>query len=139
MKYEKSCGGVLFTRQENTLHYLIIRHLGGHFGFPKGHMEPGESEKETALREIQEEVGLTVSLLDGFQATETYLLPNKPDTQKQVIYFLAEFSDQTIHTQPEEIADASLLPYEQALALLSFPEARHILTKANHYLSSIIS
>ena len=139
MNHEQSCGGVLFTRKKNTLHYLIIRHLGGHCGFPKGHMEPGESEKETALREIWEEVGLTVSLIDGFQATETYLLPNKPDTQKQVIYFLAEFSDQAIHTQPEEIADAYLVPYEEALALLSFPEAKHILTKANQYLTSIIS
>ena len=135
MLTERSCGGVLFTRQDNTVKYLIIRHRGGHCGFPKGHMEPGETEKETALREIYEEVGLTVSLAEGFRAEETYLLPNKPNTQKTVVYFLAEFSGQSIRVQPEEVADFYLLPYEEALALLPFPEARHILTEAHQFIA----
>ena len=136
MKHEKSCGGVPFTRKDHTVRYLIIRHLGGHWGFPKGHMDPGESETETALREIREEVGLTVSLLDGFRAEETYLLPNKPDTQKTVVYFLAEFAEQPVRIQPEEVAEASLVPYEEALNLLTHQEARNILAQANRYIYS---
>ena len=133
MNYEKSCGAVIFTRQDNTIRYLIIRHLGGHCGFPKGHMEPGESEQETAIREIREEVGLSVSLVNGFRAEDSYPLPDKPDTQKQVVYFLAESAGQNISTQPEEISAAYLLPYEEALALLPFPEARRILTEAHQF------
>ena len=136
MDFEKSCGGVLFTRQDTSLHYLIIRHLGGHCGFPKGHMEPGETEQETAIREIQEEVGLTVSLIDGFRSEDIYPLPNKPGTQKQVVYFLAEFTGQCICTQPEEISAAYLLSYEDALALLPFPEAKRILTEAHYFLNN---
>ena len=136
MKYEKSCGGVLFTLQGQEIRYLIIRHIGGHCGFPKGHMEPGETEQDTAVREILEEVGLTVSLIDGFRAEDTYPLRGKPGVQKQVIYFLAEFSGQQVCIQPEELAAAYLLPYEEALALLPFPGAKRILTEAHHNLTN---
>ena len=135
MQTEKSCGGVVFTREGGELRYLIIRHLGGHCGFPKGHMEPGETERETALREIREEVGLSVSLVDGFRAEDCYPLPGKPGTQKQVVYFLAEFAQQRPCVQPEEVSASYLVPYEEALALLPFPEAKRILTSANQYIS----
>ena len=135
MKWEKSCGGVVFTRQGDTILYLIIRHLGGHCGFPKGHMEPSETEQETAIREIREETGLAVSLIDGFRAADSYPLPNKPGVWKEVAYFLAGFSDQTIHTQPEEISEAYLVSYEEALRLLPFPEAKRILTAAHHFIN----
>lgn len=134
MYIERSCGGVLFTRQDNAIKYLIIRHLGGHCGFPKGHMEPGESEQETAIREIREEVGLTVSLIDGFRREDMYPLPGRPGTKKQVVYFLAEFAGQRVSTQPEEVAAAYLLAYEDALNMLPFPEARRILTEANQFI-----
>jgi 8-oxo-dGTP pyrophosphatase MutT (NUDIX family) len=136
MKWEKSCGGVVFTRTGNTVRYLIIRHLGGHCGFPKGHIEPGESEQETAIREIREETGLAVSLVEGFRAADSYPFPNKSGVWKEVVYFLAGFSDQTIHTQPEEISEAYLVSYEEALRLLPFPEAKRILTEAHHFLTS---
>ena len=134
MQIEKSCGGVVFTRQNGQIHYVIIRHLGGHWGFPKGHMEPGETEQQTALREIREEVGLGCTLLHDFRRQEQYPLPKKPGTVKQVVYFLAEYEAQILCPQPEEIAEASLLPYEQAIKTLSFPEARRILTEADRFL-----
>jgi len=134
MKTEKSCGGVVFTRQESGIRYLIIRHLGGHCGFPKGHMEPGETEPDTALREIREEVGLTVSLIDGFRAEDTYPLPSKPGTQKQVVYFLAEFQGQSVRIQPGEVAASYLASYEEALELLPFPEAKRVLNEAHQFI-----
>ena len=138
MVFEKSCGGVLFSREGGALRYLIIRHRGGHCGFPKGHTEAGESEQETALREIREEVGLNVSLIAGFREEDTYPLPSKPGTHKQVVYFLAEFSGQCIRTQPEEIAAAYVVSYEEALTLLPFPEAKRILREAHRFLTERI-
>ena len=134
MKYEKSCGGVVYTRENNKIRYVIIQHLGGHWGFPKGHMEPGEDEQMTALREIQEEVGLSVSLVDGFRIEEQYPLPNKPGVTKQVVYFLAEYTQQEIRYQEEELTAACLLPYEEAIERLTFDETKRILAKANAYL-----
>jgi 8-oxo-dGTP pyrophosphatase MutT (NUDIX family) len=133
MHLEKSCGGVVFTRRDNEILYVIIRHRGGHCGFPKGHIEPGETEQETALREIYEEVGLQCRLLDGFRAEDHYALPGKHGTMKQVVYFLAEFADQSPTPQPEEIARVYLLPFEEALKMLPFPEARRILTQADQF------
>ena len=131
---EKSCGGVVFTRQNGVIHYVIIRHLGGHWGFPKGHVEAGETEKQTALREIREEVGLHCTLLEGFRRESQYTLPGKPGARKQVVYFLAAFADQTPRPQPEEVAQIALLPYEQALERLTHRQNQDILTDANAFL-----
>ena len=131
---EKSCGGVVFTRQNGEIHYVIIRHLGGHWGFPKGHMEQGETEAQTALREIREEVGLQCTLMEGFRQQDQYPLPKKPGTMKQVVYFLAEYADQAICIQPEEISAVYLLPFEEALQMLPFLEAKRILTEADRFL-----
>lgn len=134
MRFEKSCGGVVFTRAENEICYVIIRHTGGHCGFPKGHMEPGEDEQATALREVFEEVGLRTTLIDGFREEEIYPPPDRPGVMKQVVYFLAEYSGQDIRIQPEEVAEAYLLSYEEALSALTFQEAREILVKAHRFL-----
>ena len=134
MKMEKSCGGVVFTRENGEVRYVIIRHRTGHCGFPKGHMESGETEAQTALREIREEVGLNCMLLEGFRQQDQYSLPKKPGTMKQVVYFLAEYADQAICIQPEEISAVYLLPFEEALQMLPFPEAKRILTEADRFL-----
>ena len=67
MEYVKSCGAVVFTHKDGEIHYVIIRAHNGEHGFPKGHMEPGETELETALREIAEEVGLKPAFVTGFR------------------------------------------------------------------------
>ena len=134
MQLEKSCGGVVFTRENGEVRYVIIRHRTGHCGFPKGHMEPGETEAQTALREIREEVGLQCTLMEGFRQQDQYPLPKKPGTMKQVVYFLAEYADQAICIQPEEISAVYLLPFEEALQMLPFLEAKRILTEADRFL-----
>ena len=49
MKHEKSCGAICYTREEGAPRVLVICHrYGGHWAFPKGHVEAGESEEETA-------------------------------------------------------------------------------------------
>lgn len=57
MKFEKSCGAIVFTRQNGEIEYVIIQSLEGWYGFPKGHMEQNETEIETALREVREKQG----------------------------------------------------------------------------------
>ena len=60
IKREKSCGVLVLRRQEDELYVVLLRHrFGGHWSFPKGHVEAGESERQTALREVREETGLT--------------------------------------------------------------------------------
>ena len=48
MNYEKSCGVVVFTYVASEVRYVLVQSRNGHFGFPKGHTEFGETEEETA-------------------------------------------------------------------------------------------
>ena len=49
LNYEKSCGAVVFTRLNNNIKYILIQNLEGNYGFPKGHVEDGESEMQTTM------------------------------------------------------------------------------------------
>lgn len=138
MNYEYSCGAVVFTRIDGVPHYLLVRakdQPDGCHGFPKGHMESGETERETALREILEETGVRVELLEGFRAVTEYPLPTPPDTRKRVVFFLAEYADQQVHIQETELAGYVLAPFDDALALTEFADSKQILTEAHAFLT----
>lgn len=138
MSYEYSCGAVVFTRIGGEPHYLLVRAKNqpeGCHGFPKGHMEAGETEVETALREIYEETGIRVSFLEGFRAVTEYDLPDPPDTRKRVMFFLGEYADQQVHIQESELSSYTLAPFEQALELTEFADSKHILTDAHAFLT----
>ena len=66
--YEKSCGAVIFykTRQDTKI-LLVKNNNGRYWSFPKGHIEDGENEHQTAIREIKEETGLDVTIFNGFR------------------------------------------------------------------------
>lgn len=134
MTCEKSCGAVVFTTIENQIKYLLVQSLEGVYGFPKGHMEHGETEEETAHREVFEETHVHVSFLEGFRTVTEYMLPNKINTKKQVVYFLGKYEHQEVIYQREELIDACLATYDEAIELLRFDDSKRILRKANHFL-----
>lgn len=134
MEYEKSCGAVVYTKANGIIKYVLIQQLQGFWGFPKGHVEKGETEEQTALREIYEEVHLKVNILNGFRSTDEYALPDKENVIKQVVYFCAEYSSQDIIPQDAEVLRISLVPYEEALQLLTFESSKRILQEVNDFL-----
>ena len=135
MRKERSCGAVVFTRIGGELRYVLVCSRTGVYGFPKGHMSQGETPRQTALREIKEEVGLSVKLLSGFHTREEYTLPQKDGVKKRVDYFLATYADQPIVPQPKELQSAGLYSYDEATALLQFDSSRRILREAQEYLT----
>lgn len=128
---EKSCGAVVINKDSTERKYLLIRSKGGVCGFPKGHVENGETEINTARREILEETGLFVDFIDGFRLVESYSFV-KDDIliEKEVVYFLCEYSDQTPRPQESEISDIYLLDYKAALERLRFDSAKKVLLEA---------
>ena len=134
MNYEKSCGAVVFTIVDNCIKYLLIQNRNGIYGFPKGHVEKGESETETALREVYEEVGIKVKLIDGFRTEDEYLISKKSNIIKHIVYFLGEYYNQKFNYQKEELSDAKLVDYETAVTLFQFESSKRILKEVNDFL-----
>ena len=132
MKKETSCGAVIARQTETGLEILLIRHMnGGHWAFPKGHVEAGETEAETALREIREETGLLVELDTSFRAVVTY--SPKPGVMKDVIYFAAELSGGSQQMQAEEVTDMRWVALDAADQLITYENDKGVLKQYRAY------
>ena len=114
MQYEKSCGALVFRRDEDGKTYiLMIRHKpGGYRSFPKGHVERGETEHMTAVREVYEETAVQIRITDKFRETVHY--SPLPGVSKEVVYFLSETQQKDIHARAGEIAEVEWVPIELA-------------------------
>ena len=128
---ERSCGTVPYTVRDGIVYYLIIKARGGGFyGFPKGHVEKGETEEQTALRETLEETSLHVQIKDGFRHEITYKLSS--GNTKRVVYFLGEFGDEMPRRNKGfEDFEYFLLPFDLALKRLTYESAKQMLILAN--------
>lgn len=135
MKYEKSCGAVIFTTEGEERRFLVIRSVNGHYTLCKGHVEAGESEHETARREIREETALEVEFVPPFRHVITY----SPYTgcSKDVVFFLARKTGGTLKCQPEEVREADFYPIDRALALLTHTSDREVLQAAEDTLAAL--
>ena len=132
---EKSCGAVVFTRENGGIRYVLVEQRSGQYSFPKGHVESGETEEQTALREIWEETGLHPVILPGFRDGETYEVRKKPGTMKDVVYFIAEYVDQPFMPSTTDAVSAGLFTFEEALEKLPTDSRRDVLTHANAFLT----
>lgn len=133
MNIEKSCGAVLFTEMDGIRHYVLVSKRNEiNCGMPKGHMENDESEEETALREISEEVCIKAEIMQGFRKQIEYILPN--NVMKQVVYFIASYKKQTAKNNPSENLDVLLLPFNEALNAITFENTKNILEEAESWL-----
>ncbi len=135
MKKEKSCGAIVYTVRDGQILYLLVKEDEKVYSFPKGHMEDGETEDETAMREIFEETGLKLQVSEDFYRTESYELSEKPGVTKEVAYFLAEYTDAKPHILlPDEIKGLAEVPLEEAAKLLRYENKRQILTEAEEFI-----
>lgn len=136
MVIEKSCGAVVFTVIGGARHYLLVDSVREtNCGFPKGHMENGEAETDTALREILEETGVKAEIIPGFRRQIEYVMPN--GITKQAVYFIARYSGQTAQKQEAEPFEVLLLPYDEAFDALTFDNTKSVLKSAHAWLDSI--
>lgn len=132
MLRESSFGIIPLRRCGADWEVLVIQHRsGGHWAFPKGHAEVGESPTQTAVRELAEETGLSVVrfLKQEPFIEEYHFKRNGVPTDKTVTYFLAEVGNEEIRLQDLELIQYQWIPIEQASHVVTFPQAKALCIK----------
>jgi 8-oxo-dGTP pyrophosphatase MutT (NUDIX family) len=136
---ETSAGGVIFRRTPEGPVVLLIRDSYRNWGFPKGHLEPGEDATAAAVREIAEETGLSALVPHGpIEAIDWYFRFRGRLIHKTCHFFL--FESPTGEAQPqrdEGISACRWLPLEEARRTVSYANAREILRGAGAMMSQL--
>ena len=124
MEEERSAGGVIFSGKQ----VLVLRNFRGEYIFPKGHIEPDESQLAAALREVAEEAGLHPVVMGPISDTAyRYRLADGSYREKRVSWFLMEVKEQALAVDGLEIKWGKFLPVAAALQLLTHSLDRELL------------
>ena len=121
MKYEKSCGAIVIEDGK----VLLVKHNAGHWDFPKGHVEEGETEFETAIREVKEETNIDIKIEKENRYISEY--SPKEDVMKTVIYFLGEKIGGEDKPQIEEISDVEWVDVNKAVERITHQRSKDIM------------
>jgi bis(5'-nucleosidyl)-tetraphosphatase len=137
MPSEKSCGALIFRDDGGKRLYLILHYTGGNHDFPKGHVEQGESEEQTARREIEEETGITsLEFIPLFRERVSYSFYRSGElVPKHVVFFLAKTGEKEVRLSCEHMG-FEWLESEEAKKRVTYGNARKLLEKAEAHLSS---
>lgn len=133
--FEKSCGAIIIHKFQDRYKVLLINFISGKnsfWGFPKGHMENGETEFETVHREIKEEVGLEVDLIKDFREFTYFSM--KPGSTLEAVYYGALTESTETISQEGEVEKTMWASFEEAFKYLSFDCDRAIFSKFTNFI-----
>lgn len=136
MPYERSAGVILFYKDDGEPLFLLLHYRGRYWGFPKGLIESGESVKEAAIREANEETGIeTLLFIEDFKEKIEYSYKRSGTTiHKQVTYFLAETEQKTVKLSFEH-SGYKWLNFNKTMNQIIYQNDRKILKKAYKVIS----
>lgn len=140
VKYEKSCGAIVFNGDGNECKVLLIGFTFKDkfiWGLPKGHMEKSETETQTALREIKEETDLNVQIVPGFKEKTEFSC--KENTEIQAVYFAAESKSKETHAQKGEVEKCEWFVIDSAIEKITFECDKNILRKFKKFYEKNLS
>lgn len=124
MKQEKSCGAIVINKNNKI---LLVHHNAGHWDLPKGHIENGETEEQTAIREVKEETNIDIIINNKYRYTTSY--SPKENVMKEVVYFLAQNIDEDKKPQLEEVSEVKWFTFEEAMNTITYENSKEILNK----------
>jgi len=131
-----SFGIVPLKKFEGAWRVLLVHHIAGHWSFPKGHPEEGETPEQAAQRELKEETGLHVScMLQKEPIEEIYTFSHRGEKiLKTVRYFIA-LVDGKEYPQLDELLGCEWYSFDEAEKTLSFENTRKLLKEAQKVLN----
>lgn len=142
VEWEVSVGAAVFRVNDGVRSYLILRYPSGHFDFPKGHMESGESEEDTLRRETEEETGIrTLRVIPDRTSIRYFYIAKGSERERRIregrgfwifkaVHFYPAETDETEVRISHEHTGFEWLPYENALGKLTFENAKEVLRQA---------
>jgi 8-oxo-dGTP pyrophosphatase MutT (NUDIX family) len=139
---EKSAGVIVFRfNPRDGLQYLILYHRGNYWNFPKGHVEPGETEQEAAIRELHEEAGIDdIKLVEGWrQQTYFFFKDGEKLIKKDFILYLAKLNYGIEPKISHEHNGFAWMDFKTSNKYLKFKNLKLILQEADSYVNHQIN
>ena len=135
-----SAGGIVVSNQQDRLSLVVGMRRRGRDGvtwtLPKGTPDPGETIEQTALREVTEETGLDVRIVEPLSAIEYGFVQDGARIRKTVHYFLMEPTGGDLSRHDAEFERVRWVSFEEAATLLSFTTERELVAAAAARLSA---
>lgn len=130
MLEERSAGTILYQESPLGKKYLLLNYPSGHWDFVKGNIEKGETFKQTVVREVQEETGISdIDFVEGFEdKVEYYYQRNGEVIHKEVIFYLANTKTNNVILSHEH-RDYTWLNFDDALMKLTYKTAQKLFKK----------
>jgi 8-oxo-dGTP pyrophosphatase MutT (NUDIX family) len=127
---ERSAGTILYRKTSAGNLYLLLNYPSGHWDFVKGNIEKGEMLKETVIREIEEETGITdVNFVEGFEDKVEYHYQRDGQlVHKEVVFFLAKTNTENVKLSHEHNGFI-WLDFNSALKKLTYKTAQNMLKR----------
>lgn len=127
----ESAGGIVYRRSDDGLEVVICgRDSDGIWGLPKGTPDPGETLEETAIREVTEETGLEVEILDKVGVVEYWFARDGTRYHKWVHHYLMEAVGGDTSRHDVEYDRVEWRPVDVAMGTLSFKNEMEMVAKA---------
>lgn len=130
MLEERSAGSIIYRQSSKGKLYLLLNYPSGHWDFVKGNIEKGETFKQTVLREIKEETGISdITFVDGFEdKIEYHYQRDGQAIHKEVVFFLSNTKTDQVVLSHEHL-DYTWLNFNDALKKLTYKTAQKLFKK----------
>jgi len=127
---ERSAGAILYQESPSGKIYLLLNYPSGHWDFVKGNIEKGETLKQTVLREVKEETGISdIKFVSGFEdKIEYHYQRNGELVHKQVAFFLARTNTSDVKLSHEHL-NFTWLRFNDAMQKLTYKTAQNLLKR----------
>ena len=126
-----SCGGVVIFRGKILVLYKNYRNRYEGWVLPKGTVEQGEEYKDTALREVREETGVSASIIK-YVGKSRYSFTVPEDTVEKDVHWYRMMAD-SYYSKPQReefFVDSGYYKFHEAYHLLKFANEKQILEQA---------
>lgn len=146
--WEKSVGAIVFRETDGGRSYLLLRYPSGHYEFPRGHVEVGETEEETARREVFEETGIDRLEFFDFRTSSRFFYVARGTERerrerekrgvwifKRVFFYPARTTAERVDLSHEH-HEFLWLPYREAMEKVTYETARKVLEQTESFLEN---